>query len=254
MTHNILRILLILLILSSCQDEKKPKKLPLRFEKQSLVKKAGQHCDTADYDCTIISLEVLRAKGPKIISEEINEALEEEVISLIASEENPGIENLEELTENFISDYLKASKSFSEEPPWEAYVNESVYKKTDSLICIGITAEIFSGGAHGYKSITFLNFNPHTGEGLSSRDIFTEEFKAFAEKKFRREYKIPAEDNINSTGFWFENDIFHLPSNIGFSEENVILAYNIYEIAPFADGDFYLEIPIEEVKPFLKIK
>lgn len=254
MTQNILRIFLIFLFLTSCQDEKKPKELPLRFEKKSLTKKAGQHCDTADYDCTIISLEVVKAKGPEIISEEINKALEEEVISLIASEENPGIENLEELTENFISDYLKASESFSEEPPWEAYVNQSIYKKTENLICIGITAEIFSGGAHGYKSITFLNFDPKTGEELSWKDIFTEEFKGFAEEKFRSEFEVPAGENINSTGFWFENDTFHLPSNIGFTEENVILAYNIYEIAPYADGDFYLEIPLEEARPFLKIE
>lgn len=254
MTQNCLRILLIFLVFVSCQDEKKPKEFPLRFEKKSLTKKAGENCETADYDCTIISLEVVKATGPENISEEINKALEEEVISLIASEENPGINDLEELTENFISDYLKASESFSEEPPWEAYVNESIYSRSENLISIGITAEIFSGGAHGYKSLTFLNFNPRTGKELSWRDIFTDEFKAFAEKRFRGKFNIPEEDNINSTGFWFENDVFHLPSNIGFSKENVILAYNIYEIAPYADGDFYLEIPFEEAKPFLKIE
>ncbi|MFD0977386.1 DUF3298 and DUF4163 domain-containing protein [Salinimicrobium gaetbulicola] len=254
MTHHILRILVICLILSSCQDEKKPKELPLRFEKKSLTKKAGQNCDTDDYDCTIISLEVIKAKGPENISEEINKVLEEEVISLIASEENPGIENLEALAEIFISDYLKASESFSEEPAWEAYVNESIYKKTDNLICIGITAEIFSGGAHGYKSITFLNFDPKTGEELTWKDIFTEDFKGFAEEKFRSEFEIPAGENINSTGFWFENDTFQLPSNIGFSEDKVILAYNIYEIAPYAEGDFYLEIPLDEARQFLKFE
>lgn len=254
MTQNILRILLFFLIFSSCQDDKKPKELPLRFEKESFIKKAGQNCEVEDYDCTIISLEVIKAKGAPKVSEEINQALEEHVIGLIASEENPEIENLEELTNNFITDYQKAAESFSEEPAWEAYVNESVYKKSENLLSIGVTTEIFSGGAHGYKNLTFMNFNPKTGEKLSWQDIFTDEFKDFVEEKFRKEYEIPAEENINSTGFWFENDKFHLPANIGFSDENVILTYNIYEIAPFADGDFYMEIPMEEARPFLKIE
>lgn len=254
MTQNILRILLILCIFSSCQNEKKSSEPPLRFKKENLTKKAGQHCDSADYDCTIIALETVKAYGPKEISQKINSKLETEVISLVAADDNAGIENLEELTETFISDYLKASKSFSEEPPWEAYVNESVYRKTDHLVCIGITAEIFSGGAHGYKTLTFLNFDPKTGKLFSWNAIFKDKFRDFAEKKFRSEYNISAQENINSTGFWFKDDTFHLPSNIGFSEENVILAYNIYEIAPYAEGDFYLEIPLEEARPFLKIE
>lgn len=254
MTQKILQSLLFLIILSSCQDEKKSKELPLRFEKESFIKKAGENCETEDYDCTIISLEVINAKGEPEVSEKINRTLQKHVIQLIASEENPEIENLEDLTHNFITDYQKAAKSFSEEPAWEAYVNESVYKKSENLISIGITAEIFSGGAHGYKNQSFLNFNPKTGDELSWENIFTEDFKTFVEEKFRKEYEIPAEENINSTRFWFKNDTFHLPENIGFSDTHVILTYNIYEIAPYADGDFYLEIPIAEARPFLKIE
>ncbi|MEG9327634.1 DUF3298 domain-containing protein [Salinimicrobium catena] len=252
MTLRILQILLIVLLFSACQDEKKSTEIPLRFEKQTFVKKAGENCDTAEYDCSIISLEVLKAKGPQGVSEKINNALEDHVISTISSEEEPKISTLEELTESFISDYKKALQSFSSEPPWEAYLNQSIYRQDEQLLCIGVTTEIFSGGAHGYKNLSFLNFDPQTGEQLSWKDIFTPEFKKYTEQRFRKEHEIPAEDNINSTGFWFENEAFHLPANIGFTDEEVILIYNSYEIAPYADGDFYMEIPMEEVRPFLK--
>ncbi len=243
---------MIVLLFSACQDEKKPTEIPLRFEKETFVKKAGENCDSADYDCTIISLEVLEAKGPPVTSDMINSTLRDQVISTISSEEDTQISNLEELTENFISDYKKAVESFSSEPPWEAYLNQSIYRQDEQLLSIGTTTEIFSGGAHGYKNLSFLNFDPKTGEQLSWKDIFTPEFKKYAERRFREEHKIPAEDNINSTGFWFENEAFHLPANIGFTDEQVILIYNSYEIAPYADGDFYMEIPMEEVRPFLK--
>lgn len=104
------------------------------------------------------------------------------------------------------------------------------------------------------KRLPFLNFDPTTGKQYSQEELFTPEFTDFIEDIFRKEQNIPAEENINSTGFWFENDTFHLPENIGFEEEKVILIYNSYEIAPYAAGDIYMEIPIEEVRPFLQIQ
>ena len=256
MFRYLFRLLLPCLFFISCKEEKKEKlrEVPLSFKKERIIKKAGKNCDTAEYDCSIISLEVLKAPGAAGISEEINAALEEHVIKMIAAEEDPGISNLEELSENFLADYREAAESFTEEPPWEAYVNESIYLRAESVVSIGITTEIFSGGAHGYKTLTFLNLNPETGEVYSPEDLFIPEFKAFVEEEFRRQQEIPAEENINSTGFWFRNDNFQLPENIGFSEDKVILIYNSYEIAPYAAGDIYLEIPMEEVRPFLKIE
>ncbi len=254
MTYRIFRLLMVFLLISACEDEKKTTELPLRFEKQTIEKKVGENCDTAEYDCTVISLEVLRAKGPERVTENINRVLQEHVISIISSEENSRIKDLEELASTFISEYRKAAEEFSQEPPWEAYVNESIYKRDEVLISIGITTEIFSGGAHGYKSLHFLNFDPETGKTLTWKDIFTPDFKKYVEEKFRKEQEIPADANINSTGFWFENETFHLPANIGFTDEHVILIYNSYEIAPYATGDFYLEIPLQEVQSFLKIQ
>ncbi|MGB7786238.1 MAG: DUF3298 domain-containing protein [Salinimicrobium sp.] len=253
MTHKLFRIFLLLLLVTSCAEEKEKKDLPLRFEKESIIKRTGQNCDTAEYDCTIISLEVVKAKGAEV-SKDINAKLEEHVIQLISTEEDPAVTSLEQLSENFISDYNEAAESFSEEPPWEAYLNENVYFKSDSLVSIGITAEIFSGGAHGYKTLTFLNFNPKTGDRYSAEELFKPEFSSFVEEKFRSKYEIPSEENINSSGFWFENDEFRLPENIGFEEDKLILVYNSYEIAPYAFGDVYMEIPLEEVRPFLKIE
>ena len=253
MLRKFFRLLLLVLIFSGCKRDKEEKQpIPLRFEKESLVKKAGENCDTADYDCSIITLDVVRAKGASQISQRINRNLDTHVIQLISSEEEAAISSLEELSEKFLSDYRDAAENFSEEPPWEAYVNENIYLRTDTIVSVGISMEIFSGGAHGYKNLTFLNFDPRTGEKLAYNDIFEPEFSAFVEERFRREQNIPEADNINSTGFWFEDNNFHLPENIGFSEDKVILVYNAYEIAAYAAGEILMEIPIEEVRPFLK--
>lgn len=255
MFHKILRLLLLVLIFTSCKKDKEEEKpTPLKFQKESIVKKAGVNCDTADYDCSVITLDVIRASGASEVSAEINRKLDAHIVNLVSSEEDPNIYTLEELSENFLSDYKEAAESFSEEPPWEAYVNENIYLRNESIVSVGITTEIFSGGAHGYKTLTFMNFNPETGQVFSPDDIFTADFSTFVEQRFRKEQGIPENDNINSTGLWFENDTFRLPENIGFAEEKVILVYNSYEIAPYAAGDIVMEIPMEEVQPFMKIE
>ena len=66
--------------------------------------------------------------------------------------------------------------------------------------------------------------------------------------------EIPEDKPINSTGFWFENNTFYLPESIGFTKENVILLYNQYEIASYSSGPVELEISLEKVLPYLKIK
>lgn len=255
MFRKFFRILLLVLIFTGCKEDKEEKKTPpLSFKKESLVKKAGANCDTALYDCSVITLDVVRARGASGVSEQINRNLDEHLIKLIASETDSDISDLDELSEKFLQDYREAAESFSEEPPWEAYVNENIYLRSDSIVSIGVTTEIFSGGAHGYKTLTFVNFDPGTGEILTAGEIFKPEFSSFVEQRFRQEQGIPESDNINNTGFWFDEDTFSLPENIGFTEDKVILVYNSYEIAPYAAGDIRMEIPIEEVRPFIQIE
>lgn len=249
-------ILFIFLVFASCQEEKKEEvkeTLPLSFKKE-IIKKEDPACQQKEQNCSVISLEVVKAVGNRAVAAEINTILQEHLVEMIAAEEAPKIADLQELTNFFIDNYTQAVQDFAEEPAWEAYVNENIYLRNEDLTSVGITAEIFTGGAHGYKTLHFLNFDPKTGNLYSKEELFTPGFLGLAEKEFRKQQNIPAEDNINSTGFSFENDVFELPENIGFSENSIILIYNSYEIAPYSAGDVYLEIPMKEARPFLKIQ
>ena len=52
---------------------------------------------------------------------------------------------------------------------------------------------------------------------------------------------------------FFENDEFHLPANIGFREDKLILTYNPYEIAAYVEGQKTYEYDLDEVSEYLKI-
>lgn len=115
---------------------------------------------------------------------------------------------------------------------------------------------MFTGGAHGYSGERSLLFNATTGRSLKYADIFNDvkAFTAFAEKKFREKFKIPAGKNINATGLMFENDKFVLPQNIFFTKNGLLLYYNAYEVASYAEQQKELLLPYEQVQQYLKVK
>jgi len=49
----------------------------------------------------------------------------------------------------------------------------------------------------------------------------------------------------------FEDNQFQLPQNMGLTPQGMVLHYNPYEAASYADGALVLEFPHEAVRPFL---
>lgn len=101
-----------------------------------------------------------------------------------------------------------------------------------------------------------LLFDPKTGKQIANETLFKNWnlFKIFAEAKFRTKYKIPKDQPINSTGMQFENDGFQVAQNLFFTNEGILLHYNPYEIASYADGFRDLLIKYEEANDYLIIK
>ena len=153
-----------------------------------------------------------------------------------------------------MDNYEVSAKEFPEyNIPWEASVEGELVNETPEVISIKYKLALFTGGAHGYTSITYLNFNPETGDLLTNDEIFKPEFKDYAEKLFRKKNEIPEDSSINSTGFFFEDDKFQLPQNVGILKNKIVLRYNAYEVASYAEGGIQLEIPMDKAKDFIKI-
>lgn len=243
-------ILFPALLFTACESEENP----LEFEKVSIERTAG-NCDPEKKSCTFISLNFPLAAGEDSASFKINERIKEHLFELIDFQENSGDSSLEELAEDFIKNYEEVSEDFPEaDTPWEATVQGSITYSGEELLSIKFQADLFTGGAHGYNSVTWLNFDPGTGKILTTEVLFTTEFREFAEQAFRQEQQILTEESINSTGLLFEGDRFHLPQQIGFTEDKVLLHYNAYEIASFSQGAYNLEFSRSEIREYLKIK
>jgi len=237
--------LLLALVLLSCKNEDK-----LAFEPIS-------HTNDQCADCPEVSINLPKALENKKISAVINNALQEEVISLLTFDDTVEATDIEGAIYSFTNGFLELKKLYPNETiDWEAKIHAKVAYEDKKLLTIELNSYLFTGGAHGYGSTRFLNFNKRKGTELEDWELFddTKDFQHFAESKFRLQEKIPQDQPINSTGFMFEKDSFYLPENIGFTEDGIKLLYNPYEVASYADGPIELTLPYKEVKKYLSRK
>ncbi|HSP11116.1 MAG TPA: DUF4163 domain-containing protein [Salegentibacter sp.] len=247
---KLLPIFSLIFLFSACEQEAES----LRFLNYA-VERSSENCDPQTEKCSFINLNFPVASGNETREMNINKEIENHLSYILAYEDEPNIRSVEDMAEIFIQNYEETKKDFpGYNTAWEATIYGEISYETDKLVSIQFNSEVFEGGAHGYSSITWLNFNPETGVIYSQNEIFTEGFKSYIEDRFRKEQGVPEGESINSTGLLFENDEFHLPQNIGFDENKVILYYNAYEIAAYADGPYRMEFSHNEISDYIKIE
>lgn len=235
----------ILFLLFGCQNEDK-----LTFEPYLVETDA---CD----NCTKINIKLPKAINQGKLARTINIALREEVIFLLHFDDQSEVSDIETAIKSFKSGFLELQERYEDETtPWEAKIDSKITFEDSSLLTIALDAYIFTGGAHGYTSKQFLNFDKSKGVELENWQLFKDSlgFQKLAEHKFRTKENIPQDKPINYTGFMFERDSFYLPENMGFTEKGIKLLYNQYEVSSFADGTIELVLPFEEIQKFLKPK
>lgn len=216
----------------------------------------GSDFDTCKEEkCPKVDLNYLIADGNPAIATKINEHNTQHIIEIFnSSEDKPESISVENAVQNFLDDYFDFKDEFPEAPGgYEADLSQKLISKSDSIFTIETIFYIFRGGAHGYGATRYQNFDAKTGKFLTQDDLIKdiEDFKKFVEKKFRKKYKIKPDANINSPGFFFENDTFALPENIAVTANEVFLVYNRYEAASYAQGELKFVFPKKEVQQFL---
>ncbi|MCK0188677.1 DUF3298 and DUF4163 domain-containing protein [Arenibacter sp. F20364] len=237
--------LLIVLFLWSCEKDNR-----LTFEPLEFISENCSHCPK-------VTIHIPKALDDKPISSVINNSVREEVISLLIYDDEIEASTIEEAILSFKNGYLELKEMYPDEPVgWEANIDGKVTYEDKNILTIQVNAYSYTGGAHGFSSTRFLNFDKAKGLEMETMELFKDplEFQKFAEGKFRNQEKIPAAGSINATGFMFEDDEFYLPQNIGFTQEGLQLFYEQYEVASYADGPIILTLNYKELEHYLKFK
>lgn len=253
MKKHFLPVVFLFCFISCREDNQEENLVSLNFTNAKMTAEDFTSCDTSP--CPVIDIKMLKVNGDKKVSQRINKALNQHHALLLSTSPEDTISSLHGAVRNFISEF----KRFRDQYPglseqYELRISDKILSTSDSLIVVKTNYYIFTGGAHGYGAINFITFERDSGERLNNKDLFSDytAFKEFAESRFRKEFDIPAGENINSTGFFFSNDTFSLPQNIAILANEVVLIYNPYEIASYARGEITMRFPRSKVEQWLR--
>ncbi|SNY94761.1 DUF3298 and DUF4163 domain-containing protein [Flagellimonas pacifica] len=238
-------LLLLTLLILGCENGNKLTFEPIHISNETCA------------DCPKINVNIPRALDETNLSDQINSTLEEEIIFLLSFDDGQETSSIDDAINSFTNSFKELKAKFPDETAgWEVKVESDVAYEDNDMLTLEFNAYSFTGGAHGYSSDSFLNFDKRKGSELENWELFEdlEGFLKFAETKFRIQEDIPQDENINATGFMFERDTFHLSENVGYTSKGVSLIYNQYEIASYADGPITLILPYAEVNKYLKRK
>ncbi|WP_239970538.1 DUF3298 and DUF4163 domain-containing protein [Confluentibacter citreus] len=188
------------------------------------------------------------ATGDLSIIDNINSVVNNHVIKMLRLDpsEPVSIKTIEEGIDAFNEEYNRFDADFPDTTQdWEAQIDGEVMYQSPELISISLTSYLYTGGAHGNLTISFLNFDTKTGKLIKNSDLFKnmDEFNALANRYF--------ENTIEDKDVLFDPQSFQLPENIGFNDEGAVLLYNAYEIAAYSEGIIEFIIPFESINALL---
>lgn len=195
----------------------------------------------------IVEVNIPRAAGDEVISNIINSKIANRINrSLQLNDSVRSLQSIEDGIAYFNNEYKAFKEDFPESSQiWEAQIDGELLHQSAELICISITTYINTGGAHGILNISFLNFDSFTGNLIPNINLF-KDLNAF--KKVAKPY---FENAISYKTRSFDTEIFKLPENITYSGNGIVLLYNTYEIASYAEGIIEFTIPYNEAQPYL---
>lgn len=251
-------LLLSILFLVSCQGDSQK----FDFRNYNILDSTEFNIDyeASQEDFPTIEIDLLEVLATDKKSEKkaskINQSILDRYTDNITFEEDTNLD-LEKAVTNFINAYQRDKAEFPDMAGiYELNLNARPTYISNRFLSVKVQSYTYTGGAHGYNSIQFMNFNLKTGDEYILQTQLKDEsaFLDYTESEFRRQRDIESDLNLNEFGYWFEDEKFQLPREMGFDGDKLILIYNPYEIASYADGHIIIEIPIEEVKPYFDIK
>lgn len=249
-------ICLAAFMFQSCDDSKKPANTDTEVKPDSVsapyqlsieTHKAMEGNCKSD-DCTHILLEIPVLKGgdPKV-SEAINNFTQDEIREAVKARlpEPQGNIPIDVMCESFIEGYKLFLLEFPDsEQKWYLEILGDSSIIGDDYYTLMLRHSEYLGGAHGTAFTRLQSFDLKTGNQIDFAGRFDMRVVGKeAEKRFREANKLTPEADLNDAGFLFKDGKFTLPENMGLTPDGLLLIYNSYEVASFAQGATRILIP-----------
>lgn len=244
------------LVFQRCGDSKKPATADTGLKTDSVsapyqlsieTHKAEEGGCKSD-DCTHIRLEIPVLKGgDQKVCDAINQFTQDEIREAVKSRlpEPQGNISLDAMCESFIEGYKLFLLEFPDsEQKWYLEILGDSSIVGDDYYTLMLRHSEYLGGAHGASLTRLQSFDLRTGNQIDFSGRFDMRVVGKeAEKRFRAANKLTPEADLNDAGFLFKDGKFALPENMGLTPDGLLLIYNSYEVASYAEGATRILIP-----------
>jgi len=135
---------------------------------------------------------------------------------------------------------------------WESMDSVNVIYNHSKVISLHRQHYSFTGGAHGNPSETFFSFNTQNGKRLKLEDIF-DRTKMNELRRINTSYMktlrngAASDKTLEESGLFVTGDELPLPNSFALTPKGLLVAYDYYEIASFAEGVIKYTIPYTEL-------
>lgn len=201
-----------------------------------------------------VDIEYPVAEGNSQAAQTINNTISNYIVNALNFEEGSVADvDISVAASKFDQEYNLFKRDFPESTAaWEASIEGEVLYTSPLITTLSISSYLYTGGAHGNDYIKLFNFNNANGALLTPKEVLNlnSEFMNVAQSYFEKEV-MKKDENIKD---YFFGESFKLPENMGLSERGLIMLYNKYEIASYAQGYTEFLIPFKELEPYLKFQ
>lgn len=176
-----------------------------------------------------------------------------------------------EVVARYTDDYLVAYKELESEfkaelerkddlsvGTWFSYYemssNEITYNQKD-ILSYTVYFEIYTGGAHGAHSYTNHTLNLKTGNAITEKDIFVDDYldklTQILIDHIATQNKVENAKELENIGF-FSVDEIAPNGNFWVDDAGITYTFNEYEIAAYVVGATHVFLPYEEIRYLLR--
>ncbi len=254
-----LYFLLFIFLFSGCNntnkgDEKTPtiETLPdtLAYVKEVIRKDEPNCIPTRERECAYFEAKYIQVTDGD--TDYTIQSINEQLLALLRGKKYT---NVIAHANGFIESYLQEKKDLRNAMPWVTTYNQSVLRNDASVFVVETNFYAFSGGAHGYYSTVYENYDRLSGKLIELSDLFEpgyeDRLNKVGEQYFRKALDMPYNQPLNEL-FSFDNNVFEIPDNFALIDQGIQFIFNPYDVASYAQGQQLFFVPYSALQTFVK--
>lgn len=189
--------------------------------------------------CASVTVDVVRFPD----NAELSALIEKELVGLIQGPLNQGEPTLDGYATGFLARADKRST---------ASLRAGLLRQTGALVVVRLDTSLYTGGAHGIPVTAFLNYDRHLNRRLLLDDVVQDGRRPALVDLARKAHEAWLKQNSFTDSAFVEQWPFVETDNFALGSQGLILAYNVYALAPYSAGQPELLLPYAELQGILR--